>query len=222
MAVTVKDMLTTRMRLAYLNSESAKQAIARVADLMAKELGWSKRERDRQIKEAEKYIGDFGGPVADKSNAKLKAATFTDLHDVFVSIDTDKSGAIEVQEFKAAASRLGFPFSSEAELQAKFTAISGGNKSISEAQFIEWWNGRGSSQGAMKRLQRTISLSAEGEVALDKTLFSDGKKGGDEAAPDKRVNRALFSMQTEMAEKAKQKSDAEAIVKALEEANKKK
>ena len=222
MAVTVKDMLTIRMRLAYLNSEAAKQAISRVADLMAKELGWSKRERDRQIKEAESYIGAFGGPVADKSNATLKAATFTDLHDIFVSIDTDHSGSIEVKEFKAAATRLGFPFKDDAELQAKLSAISRGNKSITEAQFIEWWNGRGSSQGAMKRLQRTISLSAEGEVALDKTLFSDAAKPADEAGTDKNVKRALFSMQTEMAEKAKQKNDAEAIVKALEAEAKKK
>ena len=64
--------------------------------------------------------------------------------------------------------------------------------------------------------------TSEGEVALDKTLFSDAAKPADEAGTDKNVKRALFSMQTEMAEKAKQKNDAEAIVKALEAEAKKK
>ena len=78
LAVSVKDMLTTRMRLAFLNSEAAKQAVPRVAALMAEELGWSNAEKARQIKVAQEYIGEFGGPVADKRGATLKAATFTD------------------------------------------------------------------------------------------------------------------------------------------------
>ena len=80
-AVTVKDMLTLRMRLAYLNSEAAKHAIPRVAELMGDALGWSSRERKRQIEEAKKYIGEFGGPLANKKNARLKAQTYTDLLD---------------------------------------------------------------------------------------------------------------------------------------------
>ena len=40
MAMTVKDMLTLRMRLAYLNSEAAKAAIPRVAELMAPAMKW--------------------------------------------------------------------------------------------------------------------------------------------------------------------------------------
>ena len=48
MAVTVKDMLSLRMRLAYINSEAAKQAIPRVAELMAQHLKWSKKEKNRQ------------------------------------------------------------------------------------------------------------------------------------------------------------------------------
>ena len=141
MARTVKDMLTTRMRLAYLNSEAAKQAIPRVANIMASELGWSRSERDRQVKQAQQYIGDFGGPVADKSNAQLKAATYTDLHEIFVSIDKDGSGYIDEAEFQAAAKSLGFPFKSKEEMKAKFMAIAPGHTRITEAQFIEWWNG---------------------------------------------------------------------------------
>ena len=40
---------------------------------MAEELGWSSAEKARQIKVAQEYIGEFGGPVADKRGATLKA-----------------------------------------------------------------------------------------------------------------------------------------------------
>jgi len=49
---SVKDMLSLRMRLAYINSEAAKEAVPRVADIMAEKLGWSSREKKRQITEA--------------------------------------------------------------------------------------------------------------------------------------------------------------------------
>ena len=89
MACTVKDMLTLRMRLAYVNSEAAKSAIPRVADLMATHLKWSKSEKKKQIRDAEDYVGQFGGPVANKKSATLRQATYTDLHEVFVMLDTD-------------------------------------------------------------------------------------------------------------------------------------
>ena len=170
-AVTVKDMLTTRMRLAFLNSEAAKGAIPRVAELMASHLKWSKAEKERQIKTANEYIGDFGGPVADKSQANLRSATFTDLHEIFLSIDIDGSGHIDEKELEAAAKKLGFPFKTKADLHAKFMEIDAdGNGRISESEFIEWWNGR-NSRDFEKKLRAQISLTATSEVALEKLMF---------------------------------------------------
>ena len=39
------------------------QAIPMVADIMAKELGWSGRVKKQQIAAAEKYIGSYGGRI---------------------------------------------------------------------------------------------------------------------------------------------------------------
>merc|ERR1719409_2225693 len=111
--------------------------IPRVADIMAKEMKWSKKEKEAQIKEAKEYIGAFGGPVADKTGAKLRSATFTDLHEVFAKLDTDKNGYLDEAELNQAAIKLGFPFSSKAELMAKFREIdTNGNGRISETEFI--------------------------------------------------------------------------------------
>jgi len=176
MAVSVKDMLTIRMRLAFLNSEAAKQAIPRVAELMAGHLKWSKSETAKQIKTAQEYVGAFGGPIADKRGAQLKSATFTDLHELFLSIDLDKSGYIDELELSKAAERLGFPFTSKAELKAKFIEIdTDGNGRISEAEFIEWWNGR-NAEPSRKRLHAQVSLTATSEVALEKMLEEAKKK----------------------------------------------
>ena len=175
MVNTVKDMLTTRMRLAYINSEAAKQAIPRVADLMASTLKWSKKERDAQVKLAHDYIGQFGGPIADKSAAKLRSATFTDLHETFVGIDLDGSGYIDEDELNKASIKLGFPFRSVKELKEKFAEIdTDGNGKISEAEFVEWWNGR-NAQAYNKKLHQTISLTATGDVNLEKLMAEHEK-----------------------------------------------
>jgi len=172
MACTVKDMLTLRMRLAYVNSEAAKSAIPRVADLMATHLKWSKSEKKKQIRDAEDYVGQFGGPVANKKSATLRQATYTDLHEVFVMLDTDGSGYLDMKELNNAAIKLGFPFKNNDELKAKFAEIdTNGNGKISEMEFVEWWN---KATPATRRLQQQLSLTAASEVALDKTLF-EGK-----------------------------------------------
>lgn len=169
MALTVKDMLTTRMRLAYLNSEAAKQAIPKVADLMQKELGWTKKEKEEQIRVAREYIGAFGGPIADKSKATLQMATFTDLHEVFSEIDTTSSGYLNAAQFDKAAMKLGFPFKNDAELAAKFKDVdTSGNGKVSEAEFIEWWNGR-NSEKVMRQLQKSLTLTAASDAAVDRS-----------------------------------------------------
>merc|ERR1719326_2740856 len=99
-------MLTLRMRLAYLNSEAAKKCIPRVVELMGDALGWSSKERKRQTALAEDYIGQFGGPIADKKSAKLRGATYTDLVEVFNSLDTDSNGYLDEKELDAAAKKL--------------------------------------------------------------------------------------------------------------------
>ena len=182
MAVTVKDMLTTRMRLAYLNSEAAKQAIPRVANIMASELGWSRSERDRQVKQAQQYIGDFGGPVADKTTrSSRRPRTRTCTKSSSPSIRTAR--ATSTRQSSRRPPRALAPFKSKEEMKAKFMAIAPGHTRITEAQFIEWWNGKNSKK-VKDRLNRTLTLTAVSEVAIDKTL----------GAPDDKddVGKALF------------------------------
>jgi len=63
MVCSVKDVLTLRTRLAYLNKEAALYAAPKIADLMSKELGWSKIETKKQLEEALEELSKFGGSV---------------------------------------------------------------------------------------------------------------------------------------------------------------
>jgi len=176
-AVTAKDMLTLRMRVAYLNSEAAKKAIPKVVEVMGNALGWSNRERKRQTALAEDYIGQFGGPIADKKDAKLKARTYTDLMDIFTAIDRDGSGYINEDELTAAAAKLGFPFKDKAEAKATFVGIDkDGNGRITEGEFIEWWNKGSMGDDFGNKLHKKLTLTATNEVAIDKLLLSEDKR----------------------------------------------
>jgi len=63
MVCSVKDVLTLRTRLAYLNKEAALYAAPKIADLMSKELGWSKTETKKQLEEALEELSKFGGSI---------------------------------------------------------------------------------------------------------------------------------------------------------------
>ena len=116
---SVKDLLSLRMRIAYINSDAAKEAVPRAAELMGQKLGWSKKKRAAQEKEAYAYLGEFGGPVPDKFGASLRAAAKADLKALFKELDADHSGYLDEEEIGQAAAKLGFPFKTKAELQAE-------------------------------------------------------------------------------------------------------
>ena len=95
MVCTVKDMLTLRFRIAYLNKDAALEVAPRVADLMAKEMKWGRRERNRQLKEAEDLIKTFGGPYPKKTALEETVKSVKDVRDLFHTFDHNKSGYID-------------------------------------------------------------------------------------------------------------------------------
>lgn len=92
MNCSVIDFLTLRTRLAYLNKDAAIEAAPKVADLMAKAMKWSKRERNRQLDTALKCLNEFGGPVPLKNAATISAHTIADLHALFETFDANQNG----------------------------------------------------------------------------------------------------------------------------------
>lgn len=59
-AQTAVDVLARRTRLSFLNVYAALEALPRVVDIMADELGWSRAERKAQIAQAVEFFGSMG------------------------------------------------------------------------------------------------------------------------------------------------------------------
>jgi glycerol-3-phosphate dehydrogenase len=62
-ACTIEDVLSRRTRIAFLNQEAAMEVIPVVADIMAKELGWSMEVKKNQTMAAEEYVKSYAGQL---------------------------------------------------------------------------------------------------------------------------------------------------------------
>ena len=174
-AVTVEDVLSRRTRLAFLNSAAATDAIPRVAELMAEELGWSDAERARQLDHAYAYMASYGGPVADKASAALRSATAEDLRRIFDHIDASGDGVLHPTEVRDAAHLLGFPLRDGDEwLDKAFTAMDpDGNGVVTFEEFSAWWNGDSELSGYARR---KAALVDEFKLDMAKQLTAPGGK----------------------------------------------
>jgi len=161
MAVTVKDMLTIRTRLAFLNSDAAKTAAPKVADLMSKFFGWSKAEKKQQLDEAEKYLAEFGGRIPQNEATQLSTMTQTDIHSLFETFDRDHNGYIDFAEMIQMSKHLGYNLT-EAQAKKSFERMDlDHNGRITEEHFAQWWNTTGPDDELRKELGQQMKSSAD-------------------------------------------------------------
>ena len=140
-ARTVTDVLTLRTRLAYLNSQAARHAAPRVAELMAAQLGWSEQEQATQLLEALEALEEFGGPIAQTEGVTDVIPQLpTDLQALFKLLDADGNEYIDLEEMKHGARLLGFPFVSDERAKEAFAEMDReGSGRVTEADFTHWW-----------------------------------------------------------------------------------
>ena len=140
MVCSLKDVLTLRTRLAYLNKDAAFSAAPKVADLMAKELGWSRWEKKKQLKEAYEALSNFGGTIPDPKYVQSTEQQVNTVREVFERMDLGGNGFIDLTEFKDCCEMLGIPFKSHKQAKKEFDMIDRNrNGKIDENEFVEWW-----------------------------------------------------------------------------------
>ncbi|CAB9506703.1 3-phosphate dehydrogenase, mitochondrial [Seminavis robusta] len=164
MACTVTDMLTLRTRLAYLNSEAAMEVAPKVADLMAKALGWGRAEKRRQLEAAQKAIACFGGPRPHVSKSANSLTTGTgsvsDIVSLWERLDRDKKGYLDLEDLKFTAKRLGAPFQSDWEAARTFKRMDADrNGLVAEEEFVHWWHNVDRKDSFRKALDNQFPLS---------------------------------------------------------------
>mmetsp|Transcript_12491 Transcript_12491/g.18675 ORF Transcript_12491/g.18675 Transcript_12491/m.18675 type:complete len:907 (-) Transcript_12491:83-2803(-) len=171
-ACTIEDVLSRRTRLAFLNSEAAQEALPRVADIMAEELGWNKATKKEQIKCAQKYLAAYGGRIPYEDGVALRFLAHEDAMDMFREIDRDGSGFIDPQELKEIATRLGNPLDDK-QLKELFRTIdTDKNGKISADEFVAWINAEQSKNDVKRYLHATATVIFE-EIDTDQSGFLD-------------------------------------------------
>ena len=123
MCVTVKDVLTLRTRIAYLNKEAAVSIAPKVAQLMAKEMGWSRKETKRQLDDALLALQNFGGNIPDHKYIEATESQAKTVRDVFVKMDLGGNGFIDLTEFIDCCAMLGIPFKNRKDAKKVFDTI---------------------------------------------------------------------------------------------------
>jgi hypothetical protein len=87
-AQTATDVIARRTRLSFLNASAALDALSRVIEIMAKELGWNEDRKKKEWMEARKFLISMGLPEVGKlpgdqdygkSAKKLSAKAVGDL-----------------------------------------------------------------------------------------------------------------------------------------------
>lgn len=198
-ACTIEDILSRRTRLAFLNSEAAWEALPRVAEIMAEELGWNKATKKEQIKCAEKYLAAYGGRIPYEDDIALRFLAYEDAMDMFRDIDRDGSGFIDPQELKEIATRLGNPLSDK-QLKALFRTIdTDKNGKISAEEFVAWIQDEQSKNDVKKYFHATATkifedIDTDGSGFLDKEELKAVTIRLGEVFTDKEISKIFKAM----------------------------
>jgi glycerol-3-phosphate dehydrogenase len=160
-ACTIEDILSRRTRLAFLNKSAGIAAIPRIADIMAKELGWTDLVKKQQIESAMTYMDSYGGGLpAAETLSLLRQADAPEK--VFEALDVDSNGLIDRQDAIVAGTNLGV---SDKDVDLAFRQMdTNGKGRVPLEMFKLWWDSNPSSR-LYRRLCQEIDSSVGQQAA---------------------------------------------------------
>ncbi|KAG7311148.1 glycerol-3-phosphate dehydrogenase [Plutella xylostella] len=111
-ACTAIDMIARRLRLAFLNVQAAAEALPAIADIMAEELNWSDKEKQRQIKMASEFLANEMGQMVnrasrDKIPINLSKEEIQTYIKRFQIIDKDRKGFVSINDIRRSLKSMG-------------------------------------------------------------------------------------------------------------------
>ncbi|KAG0711285.1 Glycerol-3-phosphate dehydrogenase, mitochondrial [Chionoecetes opilio] len=111
-AATAVDVIGRRLRLAFLNTQAAGEALSTVVNIMAEEYRWSEAEKKRQLEAAVKYLQQEMGQNVnrasrEKTPVSLSKSEISENVKRFNSLDTDKKGYISLNDLRASLKARG-------------------------------------------------------------------------------------------------------------------
>ncbi|TIC08627.1 putative glycerol-3-phosphate dehydrogenase [Wallemia mellicola] len=137
-AQTSTDVIARRTRLSFLNAQASLEALPRVVDIMAEELGWDLSRKQQEFDEGKEYLMTMGlpptkqnlslgdvrsGKVVDRESKEIEDAVFAraqfspseleTLKDKFAALDVDHDGSITREDLGKSLHNLGYENVSE-------------------------------------------------------------------------------------------------------------
>ena len=110
MALTAVDVLANRLRLAYLNTQAAQEALPRVVELMAEELKWTKEQKKAQLESAQTFLMSMGGKVREEIRKVPINFTLSEIRSyesIFKRVDSDGDGHISILDLRKVLTEIG-------------------------------------------------------------------------------------------------------------------
>ena len=132
-AQTTTDVIARRTRLSFLNAQASLEALPRIVDIMAEELGWDLSRKQSEFDDGKSYLMTMGlpptkqnltlgdvraGKVVDNESRVIEDAVFAratfapheleTLKDKFSALDVDHDGSISRDDLKKSLTTLGY------------------------------------------------------------------------------------------------------------------
>lgn len=180
-ACTAVDVIARRLRLAFLNTYAAHEVLGRVVEIMTDELGWSRKEAEKQLQAARDFINNEMG-----QEARMHAASNVPLNltkeemqaakERFNQLDRDRKGHITVNDIRRhfrehgnkIDERLLHDLLNEVDLNK--------NGELELAEFFQLYSGLKSGQITQNRLVRYLDEMQSS--ATTKSMFDVSRSGG--------------------------------------------
>ncbi len=104
-AMTAVDVISRRLRIAFLNAKAAEETLPRIIDIMAEELNWSKAEKAKQMEEAVYFLKTQMGQDANRAAKESIPITLTKSEVAeyvrrFNNLDKERKGYLTVNDIR--------------------------------------------------------------------------------------------------------------------------
>lgn len=104
-AMTAVDVISRRLRIAFLNAKATEEALPRIVEIMAQELNWSKSEKAKQLEEALFFLKTQMGQDANRAAKENIPITLTknevsEYVKNFNNLDIERKGYLTVNDIR--------------------------------------------------------------------------------------------------------------------------
>ncbi|XP_063708080.1 glycerol-3-phosphate dehydrogenase, mitochondrial isoform X2 [Culicoides brevitarsis] len=184
-AMTAVDMIARRLRLSFLNSQAAMEALPGIIDIMAEELNWSDSEKQRQHKLASDFLALEMGLVVNRVSREKIPINLNDSEikmykKRFEIMDKDKKGFISINDIRRGLKQFGEEVLSGEELHEILREIDTNmNGQVEIDEYLQMMSAIKSGAVAYSRFARMAELEEQQhEKDKSKTKISVERSGG--------------------------------------------